>query len=327
MIELPALGMGCAGIGNLYRVVEDAVAVDTVAHALARGIRFFDVAPHYGFGLAECRLGDALAECDPQGEAIVSTKVGRVLEPTDSVARERHGFVQARPYGPHFDYTGDAILRSHAESLERLKRDRLNLLLAHDLGALTHGAASDGHLRTFLDSGYAAMTRLRDEGAVDAIGVGVNEIAICLALLDEVPLDVILLAGRYTLLEPETAAPLLERCAVTGTRLIVGGPFNSGILIDGSARAEQSHYDYAPPPRWVIERVRTLEALCESHGISLGAAALQFCARAAPIASTIPGLVGRDQVDATIAFQEEPIPDRFWDAVRASNACSEISAA
>ncbi|MBR0552800.1 aldo/keto reductase [Stakelama marina] len=327
MIDIPSLGMGCAGIGNLYRAVADEVAIDTVVHAYDRGVRFFDVAPHYGFGLAERRLGEALKQCDPDGEAIVSTKVGRLLDPTDSTARERHGFVEAAGFEPRFDYSGDAVRRSHGESLARLMRDRVDLLLAHDLGTLTHGEASAAHLRTFLDSGYPAMARLRDEGAVGAIGIGVNEITVCLELLDEVPLDVILLAGRYTLLEPDAALPLLDRCAATGTRLIVGGPFNSGVLIEGSARAAQSHYDYAAPPDWVIDRVHRLEGLCDEHDIRIGAAALQFPLRAAPVASVIPGLVGRDQVDATLAFQEETIPERFWDALPSPSLPRRESAA
>ena len=317
MISLPALGMGCAGIGNLYRAIDDGIAEATVAAALAAGIGYFDVAPHYGFGLAETRLGRALAAHDPEGHAIVSTKVGRLLEPVDAPATERHGFVDAAPLEPVFDYSGDAIRRSHEASLARLQRDRIDVLLAHDLGALTHGADHPRHLRTFLDSGYPAMRRLRDEGTVGAIGIGVNEIAICETLLDQVELDVILLAGRFTLLEPHAAEPLLDRCARAGTKIVIGGPYNSGILVEGSARAAASHFDYAPPDPAIVTRVAELEAVCAAHGVALPAAALQFALRDPRVASVIPGMVGAEQVAATLRFAEAAIPDALWDAVRA----------
>lgn len=317
MTPLPALGMGCAGIGNLYRAVADEVAEATVAAALAAGIGYFDVAPHYGFGLAETRLGRALAAHDPKAQAIVSTKVGRLLEPTDSRAAERHGFVDAAPLEPVFDYSADAILRSHEASLARLGRDRVDVLLAHDLGELTHGRDHDRHLAAFLDSGYAAMRRLRDEGAVGAIGIGVNEIAICETLLDRVELDVILLAGRFTLLEPDAAAPLLDRCARAGTRVVIGGPYNSGILAEGSARAAGSHFDYAAPDPAIVARVAALESLCGRHDVPLAAAALQFALRDPRVACVIPGLVGVGQVAATLRLAATPVPDALWAALRA----------
>lgn len=316
MISLPPLGMGCAGIGNLYRTVDDAVAEATVAAALDAGITYFDVAPHYGFGLAEARLGRALAAHDPARRAMVSTKVGRLLQPTDDAAAERHGFVGAAPLEPVFDYSGDAILRSHEASLARLQRDRIDLLFAHDLGTLTHGAEHPRHLKAFLDSGYAAMRRLRDEGAIGAIGIGVNEIAICDTLLDAVELDVILLAGRFTLLEAEAAEPLLDRCARVGTRIVIGGPYNSGILVDGSAKATSSHFDYHRPDPEVIARVERLEALCAAHGVPLAAAALQFAMRDPRVACVIPGMVGADQVAATKRFAEVQIPEALWASVR-----------
>jgi D-threo-aldose 1-dehydrogenase len=320
MIVLPALGMGCAGIGNLYRAVDDAAAHATVAAAIDAGIGYFDVAPHYGFGLAETRLGRALAACDPDEKAIVSTKVGRLLAPSSATAAERHGFVDAPPLEPVFDYSADAIRRSFDASRARLQRQRIDILLAHDLGTLTHGDDHARHLRTFLDGGYAAMRALRDAGAVRAIGIGVNEIAICDTLLDEVDLDVILLAGRFTLLEPERAAPLLDRCARAGTRVVIGGPYNSGILAEGSARAAQSHFDYRSPAPEVIARVQRLEMLCARHGVPLPAAALQFALRDPRVATVIPGMVGPDQVAATIAFADTPIPAALWDDIAADMA-------
>lgn len=313
MIALPRLGMGCAGIGNLYRPIADQVAHDTVAAALAAGIRYFDVAPLYGFGLAETRLGAALAEHDPDATAIVSTKVGRLLVPVDPRQRERHGFVDAPALEPVFDYTHDAVLRSLDESRVRLRRDRIDMLFAHDLGTVTHGDDAPRHMADFLGGGYRALRRLRDAGDVGAIGVGVNETAVCLELLDRVELDVILLAGRYTLLEQDMAHTLIERCRATGTRLVIGGPYNSGILVEGSRTA--SHFDYAPPAPEIIARVAELEAACAAFDVPLAAAALQFALREPVVAGVIPGLVGADQVAATLRYADWPIPDGLWTAL------------
>jgi len=313
--SLPRLGMGTAAIGNLYQPITDAEARDTVMAAIAAGIGYFDTAPHYGFGLAERRLGDALAEADPRGTAIISTKVGRLLVPTDATG-ERHGFVDADPFEPVFDYSADAIRRSHEASLHRLRRDRVEILLAHDLGRVTHGDGHPAHLRTFLDSGYAAMRALRDSGAVDAIGVGVNEVAICEELLGRVELDLILLAGRHTLLDPTSAAALFETCEKRGVRVIIGGPYNSGILAqDGVGAATGLHYDYRPPRPEILARAIRIEAICARFGVSLPAAALQFPLRRKQVAAVIPGMVGTDQVAASIARLATPIPDALWAAL------------
>lgn len=312
MKPLPRLGMGTAGIGNLYAPVASDAAQATVAAAWAAGIRYFDTAPHYGFGLAERRLGEALVELDPAGEAIVSTKVGRLLAPTRSQERERHGFVYGDPFEPVFDYSREAVLRSHEESLERMKRERADILLAHDLGALTHGPESDRHMHTFLDSGYGAMRELKDKGAVDAIGIGVNEVEVCLYLLERVELDVILLAGRYTLLDRRAADELLPLCLERGVRVIVGGPYNSGILAQPTAIQREPRYDYEAPPASILARAAALERVCEAHGVALGAAALQFPLRHPAVASVIPGLVGEAQVRQTLERMAAEIPESLW---------------
>ena len=249
-LVLPPLGVGSAAIGNLYAKVSDAEAEVTVRTALDAGITYFDTAPHYGFGLAERRLGAALGNAP----VLLSTKVGRLLEPTEA-GGERHAFVDADPFEPRFDYSADGIRRSYESSLGRLKRDRVDILLAHDIGRLTHGAEHERHLGIFLDSGYRAMRDLKDAGAIDAIGIGVNEIAICLELIERVELDVILLAGRYTLLDRSAAEVLIPECDRRGIRLIIGGPYNSGILArDDLTDTAGLHYDYAQAPAATIAR-------------------------------------------------------------------------
>jgi D-threo-aldose 1-dehydrogenase len=311
-LQLPRIGMGTAAIGNLYEAVSDEEAWTTVAEAWGAGIRYFDTAPHYGFGLAERRLGEALETLDPVGEALVSTKVGRLLAPTSSRERERHGFVDADPFEPVFDYGRDAVLRSHEESLKRLRRERVDILLAHDLGELTHGAANEGHMRAFLDSGYPAMRELKQAGAVRAIGIGVNEVEVCLFLLERIELDVILLAGRYTLLDRRAGEELLPLCQERGVSVIIGGPYNSGILAQPTAGQRAPRYDYAAPSARVLARAATLERICGRHGVDLGAAALQFPLRHPAVASVIPGLVGAAQVHEAAARMAAEIPEELW---------------
>jgi D-threo-aldose 1-dehydrogenase len=309
-VALPLLGMGTAAIGNLYRAVSDEEAYATVVAAIDAGIGYFDTAPHYGFGLAERRLGTALAG----HEAIVSTKVGRLLEPT-TLRGTRHGFVDADPFEPVFDYSADGIRRSHQASLKRLRRDRVEILLAHDLGSVTHNDRHEHHRRIFLDSGYAAMRALRDAGAVDVIGIGVNEVAICLDLLPRIELDVILLAGRYSLLD-RGAEALFELCAERGVRVIIGGPYNSGILAqDDLDDVGALHYDYAPPSPDILAHARRLSVACATHGVPLPAAALQFPLRHPQVATVIPGIVGVRQVRDTLARLATPIPEALWTAL------------
>jgi D-threo-aldose 1-dehydrogenase len=303
--------MGTAAIGNLYRAMPDAEAHAAVRAALDAGIRYFDTAPHYGFGLAEERLG---AVIEGRDDVLVSTKVGRLLVPTEATG-ERHGFVDARPFEPVFDYSHDAILRSHEESLRRLRRDRVEILLAHDIGQLAHGHAHEAMLGQFLGGGYQAMRRLRDEGAVEAIGIGVNEVAICLDLLERVELDVILLAGRHTLLDRSAAETLLPLCEAKGVRVIVGGPYNSGILARPLAEATDLHYDYAAPPSAMVAKARAIETVAERFGVSLPVAALHFPLRHPAVASVIPGMANAAEVADNVARLATPVPEALWAAI------------
>jgi D-threo-aldose 1-dehydrogenase len=310
-LSLPPLGFGAGGIGNLYAAVSDEAARETIEAALAVGLAYFDTAPHYGFGLSETRLGAAL----PAGVK-VSTKVGRLLRPAPEAdpAGERHGFVAGAPFEPVFDYSYDGVMRSFEASLQRLKRDRIDVLLAHDLGPVTHGADDAMRRRQFFDGGYKAMRALRDSGAVDAIGLGVNEWEICDAALDEGDFDVFLLAGRYTLLEQTALDRFLPRCAERGVSIIVGGPFNSGVLVEGVKPG--AHYNYGPASAEILRRVQLLEAVCAAHATPLAAAALQFPLAHPRVVSVIPGLSSPAQVRQALAWAAHPIPDTLWDDLR-----------
>ena len=290
-LEVSVLGFGGAGIGNLYRELADEDALAAVRESFASGVRYFDTAPFYGFGLSELRIGTALAGAQPP--PVISTKVGRRLVPTGpqdaSVGRE--GYFSPRPFAPVFDYGYDAVMRSHAESLERLEACRASTSCCATTSAVSRMARpTRARVREFLDGGYRAMRELRQTGAVRAIGLGVNETEVCVELLEHCELDCILLAGRYTLLEQPALRKLLPLCVRTAaSRSSAAGPFNSGILAAGSRAGAQAHYNYAPPPAAVLERVRRLEALCEEFDVPLQAAALQFPLAHPAVATVVAG--------------------------------------
>jgi len=315
-LEVSALGFGGAGIGNLYRELAEEDARAAVQESFASGVRYFDTAPFYGFGLSELRIGAALQGAQPS--PVISTKVGRRLLPAGpqdaSVGRE--GYFSPRPFAPAFDYSYDSITSSHAESLERLGVPRVDILLCHDIGKLTHGEQHATRLREFLDGGYRAMRELRDAGSVRAIGLGVNEWEICVEVLDQVELDCLLLAGRYTLLEQPALDVLLPLCAERQVSVICGGPFNSGILAAGSRAGSRAHYNYQPPPPAVLERVRQLEAVCDEFAVPLAAAALQFPLAHPGVASVVAGCANGAEARHCAAMFAHPIPGAFWAALR-----------
>lgn len=311
LARLPRLGFGGAAVGNLYAPVSDADARTVIDAALAAGIGYFDTAPHYGFGLSEARLGHALAGRD----VMISTKVGRRLEPIETTQRERHGFVDAAPFEPVFDYTYDGVMRSFEDSQRRLKRKRVDVLLAHDLGRATHGEAHAAHMRDFLEGGYRAMRELRDAGAVGAIGLGVNEQAVCEEVLDHADVDVFLLAGRYTLLEQTALESFLPRCVARSVGIVIGGPFNSGALVETTGTL---HYNYEAAPAEIIERVGRLRQVCAAHGVALAAAALQFPLAHPAVLSVIPGMATPAQVTDAARWLDVSIPPTLWSDLRSA---------
>ncbi|HZC38552.1 MAG TPA: aldo/keto reductase [Sphingomicrobium sp.] len=311
-LEVTALGLGTAPLGNLYRTVADAVARETLDTATELGIRYFDTAPYYGFGLSELRVGDAVRG---HSGIVISTKAGRLLKPAPHVdtAGERHGFLSPMPFEPEFDYSHDGILRSHEQSLQRLGLARIDVLLIHDIGRQTHGEAHAGKLAQLIDGGgLKALRRLRDEGTVAAIGIGVNEVEICLDLMDRAELDVLLLAGRYTLLEQGAIDELLPRCTKESVSVVIGGPFNSGILATGASASATPRYNYSPAPAPIRERASHLEAVCTSHGVPLVAAALQFPIAHPAVSSVIPGFASAAEVRSGVEHFQTPIPDALW---------------
>ncbi|MDN0199850.1 aldo/keto reductase [Streptomyces sp. S.PNR 29] len=306
-VGVTQLALGCAGIGNLYQPVSDEAAFATVDAAWDAGIRTFDTAPHYGLGLSERRLGAALRG-RPRDTYTVSTKVGRLLVPNKTAGAGddlADGFAVPATHRRVWDFTADGVLRSLEASLNRLGLDRVDILLLHD---------PDDHAEQALREAYPALERLRAQGVVGAIGVGMNQSALPARFLRETDIDVVLLAGRYTLLDQDGLAELLPEAAARGRSVVIGGVFNSGLL---TAPRPGATYDYAPAPRPVLDRALRLLEVTERHGVPLRAAALHFPFGHSAVASVLTGARSPEEVRDTCEQLCRPVPDALWDELRA----------
>src|SRR3712207_2965766 len=310
-LEVPVIGFGGAPLGNLYQEIPDEQARANVRAAHDAGMRLFDTAPFYGFGLSEHRLGEALRWLD-RDSFVLSTKIGRVLRPEDPGKLDGGLFKTVLPFQPVFDYSHDGVLRSVEDSLQRLGTHRIDVLLIHDVDVWTHGteAARLERFREVMDGGYRAMARLREEGTVRAIGAGINEVRACEEFARAGDFDCFLLASRYTLLEQAALDALLPRCAERGISLLIGGPYNTGILATGAV--EGACYDYAPAPPEIMDRVRRIEAVCARHGVRLPSAALRFPLGHPNVATLIPGARSPEEIEQNRAIFEAKIPSDVW---------------
>jgi D-threo-aldose 1-dehydrogenase len=308
-ISLTRLGLGCAQLGGLYQAMSDAEARAIVDAAWDLGIRYFDTAPYYGFTLSEHRLGAALRE-RPRDSYVISTKVGRLLRPDAAVRPGESGWTQPLPFRPHFDYSHDGIMRSFEDSLQRLGLDRADILYVHDIGRVTHGARHAHYWEQLTQGGgFRALTRLREEGSVRAIGLGVNEWEAVADAIEACDIDCALLAGRYTLLEQGALEPLLDRCVQRGIGIVIGGPFNSGIL------AGTRKFNYEDAPAEVVARVEAMAAVCAHAGAPLQAAALQFPMAHPAVLSCIPGAQSASQLRQNAQWFAQPLPAALWEAL------------
>lgn len=315
-LPVTQIGFGAAPLGNLYEAFSDDQARDCVRAAWDAGIRFFDTAPLYGFGLSEHRVGEAL-RWEARGDFVLSTKVGRVLHPADPATLDTGLFARTLPFRPEFDYGYDGVMRSVEDSLQRLALERIDVLLIHDVDHWTHGDAAvvDQLFAEVMAGGYRAMVELRDQGVIKAIGAGVNEWGMCQRFAEAGDFDCFLLAGRYTLLEQEPLDSFLPLCVERDIGVFMGGPYNTGILATGAV--EGAYYNYAAAPPEILERVRGLEAVCRRHGVPLAAAALQFPFGHPAIASVIPGARTRAEVARTVETFAHAIPADLWAEMKA----------
>jgi D-threo-aldose 1-dehydrogenase len=279
--------------------VSEGEALDTVEAAWERGLRFFDTAPLYGSGLSEQRLGTVL-RTKPRDEFVLSTKVGRLLRPDGP--REPSMFKGTPPLHPVFDFSQEATLRSLDASLARLGFDRVDVALIHD---------PDDHYAEAVAGAYPALERLRGEGVVRAIGVGMNQTELLTRFARDGDFDCFLLAGRYTLLDTSGLDELLPLCTERGISIVAGGVFNSGVLASGGT------YDYAPAPPEVLERAARLREVCARWGLPLEAAAVQFPLGHPAVASIIPGPNAPEQVRTNLAWMRQEIPAELWAGLKA----------
>lgn len=300
--ETGALGFGAAPIGNLYRAVPEAGALAAVEAAWQLGIRHFDVAPHYGLGLAEQRLGAALSS-KPRESYLLSTKVGRLLRPNPAPkGQDTEGFAVADDLTRVFDYSRDGVLRSIEESLIRLGTDRLDVVYIHD---------PDEHWTEAVSGAVPALSELRDQGVIGAYGAGMNQSAMLERFVRETDVDLVMLAGRYTLLEQEGARNLITACREHGVGIVDVGVFNSGLL-SKDRPAPDATYNYAPAPPELLARANSLADLAESHGTTLPAVALAFPYREPAVVSVVLGMRTAEQVEQNVSLRDAAIPEDYW---------------
>jgi D-threo-aldose 1-dehydrogenase len=307
-LEVTRVGLGTAALGGLYAEVAEERAVETVRRAHEAGLRFFDTAPLYGHGLAERRAGLALGGI-PREEFVLATKVGRLLRagaPPDSsqLSGGLERWPAAPAVNPVFDFSYDGVLRSVEESLERLGLDRIDVLHIHD---------PDEHGDEALGGAYRALDRLRGEGAIAAVGAGMNQAELMVRFARAADFDCFLVAGRYTLLDQAALRELLPTCLERGIAVILGGVYNSGILADPRPGAT---FDYAPAPPELVERARRLELVCRRHGAPLKAAALQFPLAHPAVTSLLLGARSPAELDEDLALLQTPLAPELWHDLR-----------
>jgi D-threo-aldose 1-dehydrogenase len=308
VIDLSPLSLGGAPLGNMYTPVSEEDARATVDAAWERGIRFFDTAPHYGLGLSERRFGAALRE-RPRHEYVLSTKVGRILEPVDNRAEfdSEGGFAVPARWRRMWNFTREGVRRSLADSLQRLGLDRVDIVFIHD---------PDDHRREAFEQAYPALEELRSEGVVRAIGAGMNQSAMLTDFVRETDVDVLLLAGRYTLLEQDALDDLLPAAEARGVKIVAGGVFNSGLLAQARPPKDAT-YDYRKAPADLLSTARRLATVCERHGVSLPAAALAFPARHPAVASVLTGARSAEQIERNADLFATAVPDDLWTELKA----------
>jgi len=307
-LALSELGLGGAALGNLYRASTDDDVRAAIDAAWDGGVRYFDTAPHYGLGLSERRLGAALRD-RPRSEFVVSTKVGRLLEPNPAPTGSdlaSGGFDVPDEYVRRFDFSRDGVLRSLESSLARLGLDSVDVVYVHD---------PDDHLDEAITAAIPALIELREQGVIGAVGIGMNQWQAPLRIVRETDLDVVMLAGRWTLLD-RSGEPLLDECAARGVGVVAAAPFNSGLLASNRPPAD-AYFDYGAAPADVLARAHELADAGERHGVTLPTAALRFPLRSPVVRSVVVGLRSVAEVDAALARMTIDIGDDAWAALGA----------
>ncbi len=308
-LDLSVLGFGGTGLGNMYVAMPEQDAIDTLSAAYAAGMRYFDTAPLYGHGLSELRVGSGLRLFEDPS-VIVSSKVGWRLRPAFGKPTDAGLFRNITAFSRFNDYSYDGAMRSFEDSLNRLGTERIDILMIHDVDRRNQG---DRYAEVFgeaMAGAYRAILSLREQGVVKAIGCGLNDWEACQAFAEAGDFDCFLLAGRYTLLEQESLRTFLPLCERRGIGIILGGPYNSGILASGAVK--DAWFNYAPATAEVLERVAAIEKICASHNVPLKAAALQFPLHHACVASVIPGTSSAAELNENLRMLRIPVPAELW---------------
>ncbi len=313
-LEVTSFGFGTAPVGNIFREIDDATSDAMFQRAWDAGVRYYDTAPMYGHGLSEIRTGQSL-RWKKRDDYILSSKVGRILKPAKRETINFSPWVNGAAFNMQFDYSYDGTMRSVEDSMQRMGLERMDICFIHDIDVFTRGKDQPDVFKAAMDGSWKALSRLRDEGVVKAIGVGVNEWEVCHAALQARDFDCFLLAGRYTLLEQDALNDFLPLCEARGAAVVVGGGFNSGILATGAV--EGAKYNYSPAPAAIMEKVKKIEAVCAAHKVPLPAAALQFVVAHPAIPSFIAGTRTVAQLDQNLAWFSHPIPAAFWADLKA----------
>jgi len=307
--DVTEIGYGAAPVGNFLAPIDEAVADAMLEDAWAAGLTYFDTAPLYGYGLSEHRVGRALRG-KPRDEVVLSTKVGYLLRP-GRVASDRDPWRYGLPFTPTYAYGYDATLRSVEDSLQRLGMDRIDIAFIHDVDVINHGVARQrAHFEVAMAGGWDALVRLRGEGVIKAIGVGVNEWEVCRDALIAHDFDCLLLAGRYTLLDQGALDELMPLCVERNVAVVLGGGFNGGILATGAKPGAK--YEYKPAPPEIMAKVAAIEAVCARHDVRLIDAAIRFVLAHPAIVSIIPGTRTPAQLADNLAGLARTIPPAFW---------------
>lgn len=306
-LEITEVSFGGAAVGGLYRACPREAAMQTLQVAWDAGLRYFDTAPFYGFGLSERRFGDFLRD-KPRDSYVLSTKVGRLFRPVPKDQIPDHSYVDPLPFALDYDYSYDGIMRSVEFSYARLGLNRIDILFVHDIGVYTHGVEKTKlHFRQLMDGGLKALEKLKSSRVISAYGLGVNEVQICLDVLHQAPLDCILLASRYSLLDRTAEAELLPLCRQRQTSLIIGGVFNSGILATGPVPG--AHFDYLPATQNILDRVGAMEKIAAEGGYPLAAAAFQFPLHEPVVASVLTGTAKPANLARNLQLLDIPVPE------------------
>lgn len=313
-IAFTAVGFGGAPIGNFNGKFTETAAFEMVAQSWEQGVRYFDTAPGYGNGLSEYRLGNALRHYDQQ-QAVVSTKVGRVLTPTLDAPKDNGQYQDIPPLVAEYDYSYDGVMRAVEQSLQRMLTDHFDILFLHDCDRHTHGDDYSDVLRQAMVSAFPALESLREQGVVKAIGFGVNDTDVMTEAVKATDSDVCLLAGRYTLLEQEPLDALLPICEERGVGVVLGGVYNSGVLAKGPVPG--ARFNYGPAPREVLERAARIDEVCRRHGVALAAAALQFAYARPAVTSICIGARNLRQLQRNAEHAEVIVPQQLWEDLRA----------